>query len=197
MKSKLLLGVILCLVFNSCIKEFYGHPDDKEGILTENNFVYTDDLKRAYLEKVEVEINEELEQLNPIKEKDRYVLLTNQLQETQSKLEDIADFRESVFKRRPPLPPCPKPQSCQDWLKVQYLTQRPGLDKLQMKIYDKNQNIVAQTQGELQELSGLEVPLDYIVLLFENPEYHGDIQIEIIETIDDNDVAFVVDSQIP
>jgi len=196
MKSKLLLGVILCLVFNSCIKDFYGHPDDKEGILTENNFVYMDDLKRAYLETVEVEISTELNQIDPIKDKDRYVLLSNQLQETQNTLEDLADFRESVFKRRPPLPPCPKPQSCQDWLKVQYLTQRPGLDQLQLTIYDDNQGVVAQTQGELKQLGGLDVPLDYVVLLFENPEYRGDIQIKVVETIKNVEASFIVNSKI-
>lgn len=182
MKSKLLLVASICIVISSCVKDYYSHPDDKDGILTKNNYVYTDDIKRVHLETLVEQIKIDLVQLDPIIDKVKYTLLLNQLTDTQNTISEIAEFRDSVFKRRPPPPPCPSPQNCIDWLGVQYLTQRPGLDKLQMVIYDSNQNIIAQTEGEIEQLTGLDVPLDYVVLIFQNTDYIGDIQIKVIET---------------
>lgn len=196
MKTKTILSLFAIVVLSSCIKDFYGHPDDKEGILTENNYVYIDDLKSAHLQTVVAQLNIELKQVDPEKEKEKFTLLNNQLKETQNTLNDLAEFRDAVFKRRPPLPPCPNPQSCIEWFDVKYLGQRPGLNKLQMFIYDKNQNIIMQTEGELEQLSGLEAPLEYVALIIKNPEYKGDIQIKVIETIGEDEISFSLGSEI-
>ncbi|WP_156950123.1 hypothetical protein [Maribacter antarcticus] len=196
MRIKIIQSLFTVMILSSCIKDFYGHPNDKDRILTESNYVYTDDLKSAHLQTIVTQLNIELKQTDPDKEKEKFDLLNDELEETQSTLSDLAEFRKSVFKRRPPLPPCPNPQSCIKWLGVQYLTQRAGLAKLQMIIYDENQNIIAQTEGNLEQLTGLEVPLDYVVLIFKNPEYRGAIQIKVIETMGKVETAFSVASEI-
>lgn len=207
MKTKLIFAIITCLILSSCIKDFYGHPDDKDGILTQTNYIYTDDLKTEFL-KIEVAKGEtEIKELTVIANspnatnKDSMNLASAQqtLDANLNLISKLGDFRNQVFKVRPPLPPCPEPQNCSDWLNIQYITQRSAgfetllstssktqqstnLEELQLIIYDKDKNVIAQTDGSPERLDGLEVELDYIVLQFSNKEYRGDINVKIIQT---------------
>lgn len=206
MKIKVLLVALLSLSVVSCIKDHYGHPDDKDLVLTESNYFYSDDFKTTFYE-IEVEkLNDE------IKELDAIIDAGQGTEETQEKLDtakanrlalsneliEIAGLREAVYRRRPPLPgPCPKNGNC-DWPGIQYIAIPTGLEFYELVIFDANGGFLGSTQGSPESVGRAGNLLDYVVFLYEGEGYQGEITVQIKEkAISDNEItSFVVNSDI-
>lgn len=204
MKTKIPLLLLLFLGLSSCIKDYYAHPDDEKGILTDSNYLYADDLKISFL-KNEIEIaTVELNLLEPIintpnatdEVKEQYQRLSNSILVNENLIAELQDIRDLLFKRIPN-PPCPEPQTCNDWLRIQYLTERTSFTNLQMIIYDANQTVIAQTEDNIEAINGLDVALNYVVLVFNNTDYKGDIFIKTIRKSKDGFMeSFTIRSRI-
>ncbi len=186
MKTKIPVLLLLFLGLSSCIKDYLGHGDDTNdnGFLTEKNYFYADDLKTAFLEDKSQNLSIELNNLQIIIDagqaddatKIRYAEVKDELLTIDQNLSSVASYRDLVFRGGvPPLPPCPKPRNCNDWLNFIYVTPNPSYEKFQLIIYDDQQNVIAQTEGDPQPLLGVDGQLNYLDLIWINKEFKGDI----------------------
>jgi len=205
MKTKITLLLIFCVILSSCIKDFYGHPDDENGILTETNYFYADDFKSEFLELKVAALDIELKELSAIIESQeandsifqRFDNATQEKFETSEQINDIAGYRDFVYKRRPPLPvPCPKPQSC--FPGIQYLTVSPETEFYELIVTNSNGEIIGTTVGNPVKLDNFDDLLSYVVFKFDKPDYNGEIQIQVTEKLSTEEDAlyFTLDSNI-
>lgn len=206
MKIKVLLVALVSLIAVSCIKDHYGHPDDKDRVLTKDNYFYSDDFKTTFLEIEVGELDDEIKVLESI------IAAGQGTEETQEKLDtakanrlalsnelnEIADYREGVYRRRPPLPgPCPKNENC-DWPGIQYIAIPSGLEFYELIIFDANGGVLGTTQGDPETVGNTGDLLDYVVFIYEGEDYQGEITVQIKEkSFSDNEVtSFIVNSDI-
>lgn len=206
MKTKLLVLLALFVVATSCIKEHYGHPDDKDLVLTESNYFYSDDFKTQFLELEVAELDDEIKELEAIIQAGQGTEETQKQLDTakanrlalSNELAAIADYREGVYKRRPPLPgPCPKDGNC-DWPGIQYIAVPSGLEFYELVIFDANGGYLGGTQGSPETVGVSGNLLDYVVFLYEGEGYQGEITVQIKEkTASDPEItSFAVSSDI-
>lgn len=204
MKTKItLLIVTICFVSTSCIKDFYSHPDDKNGILTENNYYYGDDFKSEFLMLQIEELDAEIKELTAIigagqgdnTTAEKLELAKQKKDDAEKQTIEIALYRDQVYRRRPPLPgPCPKDENC-DIGGIQYIVVPPGLDFYELTILDANGGLVGRTDGSPQTLDNVGNLLEYLVFLVDEPDYQGDIQIQVKEISNGTELQFILDSQ--
>lgn len=192
MKIKILLVALICLTTVSCIKDHYGHPDDKDLVLTESNYFYGDDFKTEFLE-IEVErLDQEIKDLEAI------IAIGQGDETTQEKLDtakanrlglsnelmQIADYREGVYRRRPPLPgPCPKDGNC-DWPGIQYIAIPSRVVFYELVLLDANGGMLGRTEGEPESVGRSGNLLDYVVFMYEGQNYQGEVTLQIKEKLD-------------
>ncbi len=206
MKTRFTLSLLVLFVLTSCIKDFYGHPDDKDGVLTSENYVYSDDIRSEFLEQEIALLEEEIKELGALVESGqateaqelRFETAQKDLTATITLTEEISDYRELVYKGKPlPPPPCPKPRNCNDWLNFNYVTIPSGLEQFGLLIYDQDQNVIGQTEGNPETLGGTDGLLDYVVLIFNEAEYQGEILVKGFGTSENGeDFSYFIESSI-
>ena len=200
MKTKFTLLMAFCLILSSCIKDFYAHPDDKNGILTETNYFYSEDFKTEFLQIQIAKLDEEIKELiagGADATDSKLILVKQKREEVSNAVTAIASYREAVYKRRPPIPgPCPKDQNC--YPNLQYLAVPPGLAFYELLVFDANGSVIGKTEGNPVALDNVGGLLDYVVFKFDNPDYQGAIQIQVKEKLNSGDAIseFVLDSKI-
>lgn len=188
MKTKILLLLILSIGFSSCIKDFYGHPNDKDLVLTEKNYVYSDDIKLKFLDMRVTQLDAEIDELKVLIglgkatdiQKERFDQATIEKDSALAEHKLISEYRDIVFRRGPiPPPPCPSPRNCDEfWIDFKYVTVPPIYENFQLVIYGKDKNVIAQTEGKPETLGGLDGLLNYVVLTFNDTDYKGPIFVE-------------------
>jgi len=190
MKTKItLLIAFTCISFASCIKDFHGHPDDKDGILTETNYFYSEDFKTDFLEieiaNLEVEIKILISQ--GANENDpKLILAQENLESALAEVEFIATQRDIVFRRRPPLPgPCPKIENC--FPLVQYIAVPSGLDFYELVVLNANGEAIGRTEGGPSELGNVGGLIESVVFIFDDEGYEGEAVIQIKERLNPGD----------
>ncbi len=208
MKTQIILSIVLLFTFSSCVDDYYGHPDDKEGILTSTNYVYSDDIRAEFLELQGAALEEEIKILGGAiesgnatpEQEERFQTAQDELSSTSKTLIEIAEFRELVYKGiplPPPPPPCPKPRNCNDWLNFNYVTIPSGQSEFGLLIYDQNQNVIGQTEGKPTALVGVDGLLDYVVLIFDDTQYEGDILVKAFGTMENGtSFSYFIESSI-
>lgn len=192
MKTKLVAYGIVFLLFSACIDDYNGGDGDEpyKGPLTETNYLYSEDLRSSFLEEQIVELNEEIAELKEIIANGQANEATEErLEEAEAEKETntleidaIASYREQVFKitPMPPRPPCPKPRNCNDWLNLELVTPPVIFENFQMIIYSANQEVIAETSGDLQALEGSDGLLNSIYLKWGVQDYKGEIFVKTI-----------------
>lgn len=207
MKTKIILVLVfICLSFTSCIKDYIGHGDDENdtGFITETNYLYADDLKVAFLEDNLALLIEEEEFLGKIidagqannEQKERYEKVGNEIEDTNGSISTLLDYRDIVFNKIGPKPPCPKPRLCGAWLDMIYVTPAPKYITYQLLIYDANEEVIGQTIGKPGELLGVDGLINYVDFVWSNKDYKGEILLKAYGVTDKGveDVSFIYSS---
>jgi len=207
MKTKVTLLLAFCFIISSCIKDFYGHPDDEIGVLTETNYYYSDDFKTEFLTIQVDELNAEIKKLKEIlgagqgddKTLQDLANATQKRDSASTEISNIETLRELLFKkRRPPLPgPCPKNENC-DLPGIQYIVVPPGLAFYELIVYDLDGNVLGQTEGEPVGLNNVDGLIDYLVFISDGSDYSGPIKIQIREKLGEGSdlLTLTLDSEI-
>jgi len=196
MKTKITLALLMLFALSSCINDYYGHPDDKDGILTESNYFYSDDFKTAYLEIRLDSLDVEIKQLEAIVsdgEADSIQIENLELARIErenaiAQTAEIAANRDIVYKRRPRIPsPCPKDENC--YPNLQYIAVVPGID-FSMVVVDTDGELVGQTEGVTFPLDNVDGLINAVVFTNYRPDFMGDVQIQIKETLVNTEETF-------
>lgn len=199
MKTKIILLLTFFLILSSCIKDFHGHPDDQNGILTETNYFYSDDFKTQFLEIQIAELDVEIKELTAIVEegqaddltKERLELAKEEREDASNQTVAISVNRDLVFKRRPPIPgPCPKIENCFPTVQYFAVPSVNQIDSFECIVRDVDGIIIGRTDGELVDIENVDGLLKSVVFLFDKPDYEGAIQIHITEKLADNEEIF-------
>ncbi len=190
MKTKItLLMAFVSFAFTSCIKDFHGHPNDKDGILTKTNYFYADDFKAQFLEIQIAKLDEEIEELKAGgagPNDSKLILAMEKREEASNETIAIAAYRELVYRRRPPIPgPCPKIELC--FPDIQYIVVPNGLDFFELIVSRENGEIIGRTEGDPSELGNVGGLIESVVFMSNGESVQGKIQIQIKERLSPED----------
>ncbi|APQ17599.1 hypothetical protein [Maribacter hydrothermalis] len=188
MKTKILLSLFSVVIFSSCIKDYHGNIDSKDSILTETNYIFSEDIKAKSLDFHIAMLEAEIKDLKMVldlgqatnAQKERYVEATLEKDTALNEQRLILGYLDEVYKKGPkPLPPCPRPRNCNDfWEGLEIVTLPVNYETFRIEIYDKNNNVIARTEGYPKPLNDFEGYLNYIHLKFNTADYKGQILVK-------------------
>jgi hypothetical protein len=207
MKTKILISLFSVVILSSCIKDYHGNIESKDSILTETNYIFSEDIKAKSLDFHIAKLEAEIKSLKIVldlgqattAQKERYVEAMLEKDTVLNELNLITDYINEVYKKGPkPLPPCPRPRNCNDfWVSIENVTLPLNYETFQLEIYDKNNNVIARTEGIPKPLNDFEGYLNYVHLKFNTTNYKGPILVKINGTTKDGAFTpFFIESNI-
>jgi len=183
MKTKLFFGIVLCVLFSSCIKNYVGHGQD-EIALTKDNYMYEGDLYAIYLNLEITKVDALISDLEKIIEDNQGNEQTvNDLESANARKatlkNEIITIPDWLFRRIPrPRPPCPNPTNCDDFFNFDFIGSFGPTQLKSVTVLDEGGNEVGGTTGQqnpLPRTRGTAVVDD-----FKMENYSGPITIEVV-----------------
>lgn len=193
MKTGKLLAPFLLLLFTSCVHDFIS-KDSSEIVITETNYILSEDIKTIHLENKNLELSAEIKDLQLIidagkadeQTEARFAIVSAEFAANNKIIDNILNQRDMLLKIVPP-PPCPKPRNCNDWFGINNLISPKDNISFSSVIYDANQNVLAETIGTPKPLNQFDGIVNVITLEWKNKDYKGDILVK-VSTVDKNNI---------